>query len=283
MIEPSRPALRYHGGKWMLAPWIISHFGEHRTYTEVYGGAASVLLRKQRAYAEVYNDLDEEVVGLFRVLQNSASAGRLTELLHLTPFSRSEFDRAYEPTDCPVERARQLIIRSFMGFGSDGHNGAWKTGFRSDSNKSGTTPAHDWVNYPLALQAIVERFRGVVIENRDAIQVLRKHDRSEALHYVDPPYVTHTRSPARNSVRKNYRHEMTDEDHAVLLETLTQLEGMVVLSGYRCDLYDDTLKSWARRDRTAFADGARKRTESLWLNPAACDAPGQREMFAEAL
>ncbi|MEM6493323.1 MAG: DNA adenine methylase [Pseudomonadota bacterium] len=281
-MEPSRPALRYHGGKWMLAPWIVSHFGRHRTYTEVFGGAASVLLRKQRAYAEVYNDLDEEVVGLFRVFQDPASAGRLTELLHLTPFARSEFDRAYEPTDCPVERARRLIIRSFMGHGSDGHNGARKTGFRANSNKSGTTPAHDWANYSLALEAIVERLRGVVIENRDAIKVLAKHDCKDALHYVDPPYVTHTRSPARNSVRKNYRHEMTDEDHAALLDTLTQLEGMVVLSGYRCDLYDGALKGWARRDRTALADGARKRTESLWLNPAASDALEQREMFAEA-
>lgn len=34
----NRPALRYHGGKWLLAPWIISFFPEHSAYTEVYGG-----------------------------------------------------------------------------------------------------------------------------------------------------------------------------------------------------------------------------------------------------
>lgn len=62
---PKRPVLRYHGGKWLLAPWIISHFPRHRIYTEAYGGAASVLLRKPRIFSETYNDLDGEI---FRVL-----------------------------------------------------------------------------------------------------------------------------------------------------------------------------------------------------------------------
>jgi DNA adenine methylase len=51
-----RPVLRYHGGKWLLAEWIISHFPPHRIYTEVFGGGGSVLMQKSRCYAEVYND-----------------------------------------------------------------------------------------------------------------------------------------------------------------------------------------------------------------------------------
>jgi len=266
-----RPALRYHGGKWMLAPWIISHFPPHRIYVEPFGGGGSVLLRKPRSYAEVYNDLDGEVVSFFRVMQSRGQ--ELIDLLRLTPFARAEFERAYEPSDEPVERARRLLIRSFMGFGSDGCNEASPTGFRANSNRSGTTPAHDWVNLPDAHERLIGRLRGIVIENRDAVACMQQHDGPQTLHYVDPPYVHSTRESG-----KRYAHEMTDDAHQELLSALGQLQGAVILSGYRCDLYDDALAGWRRIDRKAHADGARERTESLWLNRAA----DVRDLFSTA-
>lgn len=261
-----RPVLRYHGGKWLLAPFIISHFPRHRIYTEVYGGAASVLLRKPRSYSEVYNDLDGQVVNLFRVLQRPLMAAELVGLLKLTPFARAEFELAYEPCDEPVESARRLVVRSFMGFGSAAHNSNHGTGFRACSNRSGTTPARDWAHYPDALAAIVARLRGVLIESRPALQALGDHDAPDVCHYVDPPYVHATRKERQ---QQNYRHEMDDDDHRELSEVLHGLAGMVVLSGYPSALYDELYGSWRRVDRAAHADGARKRTESLWFNPAA--------------
>lgn len=274
--EITRPVLRWHGGKWMLAPWIIDHMPPHRIYTEAFGGAASVLLRKQRAYAEVYNDLDREVVNLFQVLRDPLTAEQLRQAIVLTPFSRAEFNQAYSPARSRVERARRLIVRSFMGFGSDGGCGQYRTGFRPDSNKSGSTPAHDWANWPEVVPAIVERLRGVVIEQEPAIKLLRRHDRPETLHFIDPPYHPDTRARGHVSRRgqriKRYNHEMTGDDHAELLQVVQGLSGMVMLCGYPHPSYDDALKGWRRIDRAALADGARARVECLWLNPAAVQA-----------
>tara|TARA_R110000822_G_scaffold92984_5_gene214290 strand:- start:702 stop:1553 length:852 start_codon:yes stop_codon:yes gene_type:complete len=278
-----RPLLRYHGGKWLLAPWIIGYFPKHRIYVEPFGGAASVLLRKAPSYAEIYNDLDDDVVNLFRVLR-SPDAEKLIAALRLTPFSRTEFAASYEYSIDPIERARNLIIRSFMGFGSDGHNGARPTGFRANSNRSGSTPAHDWCNYPESLIAIVERVQsnGVVIENRHAHMVMETHDSETTLHYVDPPYLHTTRTKSKNSVNKNYRHELSEADHDALLVLLRKLSGMVILSGYPNDKYDRGLSGWQKVERKAFADGARERIECLWLNPACQRAASAGPLFGTA-
>lgn len=269
----TRPVLRWHGGKWKLAPWIIANLPPHRIYVEPFGGAASVLLRKDRSYAEVYNDLDEDVVNLFRVLRDPLSAAALREAIKLTPFARAEHQGAYEASADAIERARQLVVLSFMGFGSNGHNRRRKTGFRSNSNRSGTTPARDWANYPDNVEAFTERLAGVVIENRDAISLMHQHDTPETLHYVDPPYLPETRSQGNKYDLTHaggmYAHELTTEDHKRLLDALRGLAGMVVLSGYPAPLYDDALPEWQRVERAAHADGAQDRTEVLWLNPAA--------------
>lgn len=274
--EVTRPLLRWHGGKWLLAPWIIEHMPPHRVYTEAYGGAFSVGLRKPRAYAEIYNDLDGEVVNLFRVLRDPRAAEHLRQAIVLTPFSRVEFNQAYSPARSRVERARRLIVRSFMGFGSDGACGQYRTGFRPDSKKSGTTPAHDWANWPEVVPAIVARLRGVVIEQEPAIKLLLRHDKPEALHFIDPPYHPDTRARGHVSRRgqrvKHYNHEMTAEDHAELLQVVQGLAGMVMLCGYPHPLYDQALAGWQRIERAAMADGARARTECLWFNPAAAAA-----------
>ena len=281
MTAPRRTVLRYHGGKWRLAPWIISHFPAHRVYVEPFGGAASVLLQKpkRQAYAEVYNDLDRQVVNVFRVLRNPSDAAELEGRIRLTPYSRDEFTMSYEPSDDPIEQARRTIARSLMGFGSpstSGHN----TGFRSNSNRTNTTPAHDWANYPNAIRTFVERLQGVVIENRDAIQVIEQHDSTSTLFYADPPYPASTRNRGNPYSAKGYRHEMTDDDHRRLAATLHSASGMVVISGYPCDLYDDELYlTWRRITRSAMADGARERTEVLWISPNAERHMPQRRLL----
>jgi DNA adenine methylase len=266
VTAPTRPMVRYHGGKWRLAPWIIAHMPEHRIYVEPFGGAASVLLRKPRSYAEIYNDLDGEIVNLFRVARDNGP--ELKERLRMTPFAREEFLESYVPSLDPIEQARRTVVRSYQGFGSAAICGE-TSGFRANSNRSGTTPAHDWKNYPKAFPLIIERLRGVVIEQRPAVEVMTAHDSPDTLHYVDPPYVHSTRSEKKRSTvtRKAYRHEMSDQEHQQLAKFLEGLRGAVMVSGYPCALYDRIFSGWQRLERMARVDGAGARTEVLWLKP----------------
>lgn len=260
----ARPVMRYHGGKWELAKWIIPHFPPHKIYTEAYGGAASVLLRKSRSYAEVYNDLDGEIVNVFRVLRNPKQAKKLNTLIALTPYSRADYDESFIPTDDPIEQARRTLFRSASGWSGRGVLGE-KTGFRIYSKQSrNATPANDWRNFAPHIQSFITRLQGVYIENRPALEIIQRHDADDALHYVDPPYVLSTRDSGRD-----YRHELTNDDHRELGEVLAKCKGFVIVSGYRCDLYDQLFDGWTRIDKKAFAEGALSRIESLWLNPKA--------------
>lgn len=267
-MKTTRPLLRYHGGKWKLAPWILRHLPAHRVYVEPFGGGGSVLLRKPRSYAEVYNDLDGEIVNLFRVARDHGE--ELARALELTPFAREEFGIGYVASSDPIEQARRTLIRSYMGFGSAGASGQ-VTGFRANSSRSGTTPAHDWMNYPDCLRLTIQRLRGVVIENRDAIHCMLQHDGEQTVHYVDPPYVHSTRNVRGRAPA--YRYELDDQQHQTLANALKTLKGKVIVSGYRCEIYDDLFAGWQRIDQAAHADGARDRVESLWLSPN-CDQIG---------
>lgn len=273
----SRPIVRYHGGKWKLAPWVISHMPLHRIYVEPFGGGASVLLRKPRSYAEVYNDQWHTIVNVFRVLRDPVKAERLRQIIELTPYSRDEFFAAYhDEGDDDVERARKTILRSFAGFGPAATNGEHITGFRGNCGRSGMTPAHDWRNYPGQVPAFVERLQAVIIESRPAQDVIAAHDSHQTLFYVDPPYPHSTRNMSRGNAA--YAVEMTDEDHERLAHQLRSVAGMVMMSGYDCDLYSRLYADWYRVKKSTHADGARDRIEVLWLNPACAAAQRQQSM-----
>lgn len=259
--------MRYHGGKFRLAPWIMKFMPPHGCYVEPFGGAAGVLIQKPRAYAEVYNDLDGDVVNFFRVVRDPVTREQLRQACSFTPYARAEFDLAWEPTEDPVERARRIAVRAAMGFGSAGATKG-STGFRIDTRRKHGTAQDNWVAYPKTVAAVGRRFEHVLIENRPAIEVMLQHDSPSTLHFVDPPYVHETR---RMRSKGGYRHELADGDHKELLEALESLQGMVLLCGYDSPLYCAQLVGWRREQTTARISSGRGtalRTEVLWINGA---------------
>lgn len=271
-LSPRRPAMRYFGGKWKLAPWIIAHFAPHRIFLEPYGGGANVLLRKPRSQNEIYNDLDGQVVNLFRVLRDRA--GDLFAALNLTPYSREEYEAAHVDSDDVIEKARRLLIRSQMAHGTNASGLDSKKGFRVDGARGRTHVAAEWAELPDALAAVAHRFQGVVIENRPALDLIEGYSIAHAMIYLDPPYVWETRSDKLKDGRPyhGYSHEMSDDDHVAMLDAAKSSSAMVVISGYDCPLYCEHLSDWERSSRPSTAHRNSARIETLWLNAAASHA-----------
>lgn len=266
---PARPALRYYGGKWRLAPWVIAHFPAHECYVEPFGGAASVLLRKPRSPLEVYNDLNGEAVNFFRVLREKTDM--LIETLYLTPWARAEYELSQQ-VDADlgdVERARRFYVSSWMGFG--GGRARWRQGWRYQV-RAGTLwkPSAESFTELDHLYQVVDRLRGVQIECRDASDVIRRCDAPTTLFYLDPPYIHSSRSKWLDV----YAVEMSDDNHRDLATLARSLEGMVLVSGYPSDLYAECYEAhgWQRVETAARTNGggaitSAARIEALWLSP----------------
>lgn len=271
-MYPTRAALRYPGGKWKLAPWIIEHFPPHEVYVEPFCGAASVLMQKKRArQGEVINDLDSDVVNLFRLLREPEEAKRLIEQIELTPFARAEFEESYAEAEDPIEKARCYLVRAYMGQGS--YLNYRNNGFRSRRNND-KFPARDWQLYPASLVSIIQRLQGVVIENRPAVEVIERYDSPRTLFYCDPPYVWESRSA---DCTRQYHYEMSDADHVELAKLLHNIKGMAIISGYWSALYDRLFGDWKCYSHRHNKDRGTSSEECLWISPS-CAAP-QMKLF----
>lgn len=262
-LPVTRPALRWLGGKWRVAEWIIATFPPHVCYVEPFGGAMNVLLQKPLSALEVYNDLDREVVGFFKVLRSRTND--LIRAIQLTPFCRDELEEAFEPTDDPLEAARRFYVRCWQAF-SPGSGYDANPSWRAQSDWArGKSVTDEW-NQIEHLTAIVERIKRVQIENRPAEEVIRRFDTPKTLFYVDPPYVATSRTMGTQS---KYRHEMGEAEHRRLAELLRSVQGMVILSGYQSTLYADLYKDWQRISKSTTTNGNNQATEYLWLSPSA--------------
>lgn len=264
---PPQAPFRYPGAKTMLAEWIIGHFPTHETYVEPYFGSGAVFWRKQRSRSEYINDLNSEVVRFFRTLRSRAAEVALA--LELTPYSREEYLLSMEPTEDDVEFCRRFVMRHQMSIGGNG-GARYATGWRHNGvqNCHGGVIA-GWNKLPSRMGPVAARLKAAQIENRDAVELIDRLNGLEVLVYVDPPYPNTVRSK-KGKDAKMYAVEMMDEaSHIRLLGSLLEHEGMVVLSGYACELYDDTLSEWMRVTRRATAEMGQIREEVLWINPKA--------------
>ena len=248
--------LKYPGGKWRIADWIIQHFPSHKVYLEPFFGSGAVFFKKEPSYIETVNDIDGNIVNLFRVCRETPDA--LAAAINLTPFSREEFVACYKiEVDDPIERARRTLVRFHQSFGTSNSS---KNSWKNVQTYGGPRCATMWNYLPNCIIDACERLKNAQIENIDAITLIERYDNPNALIYCDPPYLLSLR-------KKNmYAHEMTDDQHVILLDALLKSRSKVVLSGYDNELYNQKLDGWRTAEKNNTAQMGLHRTEKLWMN-----------------
>ncbi len=250
--------MKYPGSKWSLAGWIISHFPKHHSYLEPFFGSGAVLFNKPRSNIETVNDLDGNVVNLFRWIRKDPE--RLAREIYFTPYSRQVYEDAFAAdSEDSFEKAVNFYIRLSMGHGfrTNGEKVGWKNDVQG---RERAYAAQDWCNLPKKILQAAERLRGVQIDNRPAEDIIEQYDHEKVFQYWDPPYLLGTRHS------KQYKCEMSDSQHESLLNKALKSRAKIMISGYDSELYNDMLKGWHRCETVSYSQTCTKKKEVIWMN-----------------
>jgi len=249
---------------------------------EPFGGGLAVLLAKnpldqrhqwseeyfEKGISEVVNDLNQELMNFWKVLQDEESFSQFQRIVEATPFSQPQWDDAethMRPRhELDVEAAVAFFVRCRQS--RAGGFKVFATLSRNRTRRRMNEQASAWLGCIEGLAEVHDRLKRVVVLCDDALKVIKQQDGERTLFYLDPPYVHNTRSTT-----DAYQYEMDESVHNELLLTILQCKGRVMLSGYPNELYDRTLHDWNRHDReidNKVSGGTSKRmmTESLWSN-----------------
>ncbi|MEN2765748.1 DNA adenine methylase [Ornithinibacillus xuwenensis] len=263
--------LNYVGSKWNMAKWIIQQMPEHNVYLEPFFGSGAVLFNKPAVGIETVNDIDGNIVNLFKVIRENPT--ELAQAVEFTPYSREEYYLSFDLLKqelSDVERARIFLIRCWMARGGKTSD---RTGWRHNIDIATVNALPDWNTLPGTILEATKRLKEVQIENQDAITLVERYNREDCLIYADPPYVLSTRT------KRHYAHEMNNEQHIQLLKSLKEHKGYVLLSGYDSDLYNEILDGWTQLTKMVQTEAAQSKQEVLWINPAAIKKNDQLNIF----
>lgn len=249
--------LKYPGAKNRLAPWIVSNIPPHKVYCEPFLGSGAVFLNKEPAYNEILNDLDDDIYNFFNVVRENHK--ELCRLIDTTPYSRIEYSNAFnDESISQLERARRFAVKCWQGFGC---GNTYKTGYRRGIGDTSPNPAKAWTKLPEAIQFAAKRIKNAQIEHVDALKLIKDMHGENTFIYIDPPYMKDTRVK-----KKQYTHEMTDEQHMKLLQIVRESDCKIMISAYENELYNEQLKGWRKEHKSTTAECSRKRTETLYMN-----------------
>jgi len=185
-VRPTRPVAPWLGGKRVLAGRLAERIAAvpHARYVEPFVGMGGVFFRRRhRPKLEVINDINRDVVNLFRLLQRHYQ--QLLDVLKWQVCSRADFDRlvAVDPaTLTDLERAARFLFLQRTSFGGQMVRPTFGVAY--------SNPARfDLTKLVPMLEEVHERLCGVLIEQLPFAECIRRYDsRPGTLFYLDPPY-----------------------------------------------------------------------------------------------
>jgi DNA adenine methylase len=276
-------AFGWYGGKYSHLDWLLPLLPAAQHYCEPFGGSAAVLLNREPAPVETYNDMDSEVVNFFRVLREQKDA--LIYAIGMTPFSREEYVLAIKTNGSPgnlftladgddtgetEDTGAALLAKPRVKFHvtlsddiseplSDLER-ARRFFVRARQTRTGlaqTASVGRWANCLKTSRAgmagAVSRWLGSVEELEwiasRLLPVQIEHDTgiNVVLRYDSPDTLFYCDPPYPHSSRgdsKAYQYEMSDQEHIQLHATLSKVQGKVAISSYHCPLMDDLYRGW---------------------------------------
>lgn len=237
------------GGKKILRKTILEQFpAEYDRYIEVFGGAGWMLFGKEKKGMEVYNDINGDLVNLYRCVKYHPEA--LQKELDGILMSRELFFDSIQQvrglTD--IQRAARFFIAIKESFGS----GLDSFCIRPKNMEKATE----------FLSEASERLKMVVIENLDFERLIKTYDRPGALFYLDPPYF---------DAEKYYPDRFQPEDHERLKRILDNIKGKFILSYNDCQEIRDLYKGYEifnidRENNLAAKNGGKRYRELIIKN-----------------
>lgn len=210
-IKKMKPPITRMGGKSKLRKTIIEMIPEHTCYVELFFGAGWVYFGKEPSKVEVINDIDKELINLFKMIKYHAP-----EIERLLEYEFSGRDIFEEYKNCTLEQLTEihrairflyLISQSFAGKGS--HYGYG----------TNTKPSPQ-IFYKGVLGDLKERLRNTYVENLSFDKVIEKYDREYSFFFCDPPYFE----------TAGYGNIFGEEEHLKLIEMLKNIKGKFLVT-----------------------------------------------------